>query len=456
MNSNEGVRSIHCMGVGGVGVATLARHFLHQGYRVSGCDVHDTTLTRELKKEGVSFFLGHSSHHIMPDTERVIYSDAIPHDHEELEYARSRGVSVTSYAQALGEVTSLYRTIGVAGTNGKSTTTSLIGLICAHAGLDPTVVVGGTVNEWEGGYRAGDSEYCIAEADEYNKHFLELHPESIVITNIEAEHLDVYAGIGELQETFIQFLHHATDKGYIILNADDPVSNEVRKRISHANILTYGTDEHADMRLVERSLHDGVQECKCMYKEEELNLRIHVPGLFNVYNVMAAATCALAYGVSLDSIVEVIDSFKGIGRRFERIGAWHGAEVISDYAHHPTSVAATLHAAREFFPNRRIIGIFQPHQHARTRLLKDEFIRALSSAESLILMEVYGVVGREEGEHISSKDLITHIHGPSPLHYALDIHEVKTLLEKEVHEGDVLVFMGAGNIDKGVRDYFIT
>lgn len=453
-NSEHTKGTVHCIGAGGVGVASLARHYMSLGYAVTGCDVRENEVIKKLRAHGMTFLGAHNEAHITDDVVRVIYADVSYSDDAEFARARSRGIPCATFADTLGEITSSYATIAIAGTNGKSTTTALCGVVFEDAGKDPTVVVGSIVPSWQGGYRHGTSDICITEADEYNRHFFSLAPECVVVTNIEAEHLDVYKDAKDVVYAFMEF---ATRARICVLNYDDEGCQELMRSLTATHtIVTYGAREGADIQLISRTSRAGVQECAIRCKGEVITVNLRIPGLYNVYNAMAAIAAAHAYAVPLQGAADSISSFTGLWRRFETLGEWRGCTLISDYAHHPTAVSGVLLAAQEFFPGKTIVAVFQPHQRFRTHALRHEFVQALSAAGILILMEVYDVAGREGTAIISSNDLLEDIEGPYIKEYAADARRARELLDHmratgTITIGDVILCMGAGDIDSFAR-----
>jgi len=418
------------IGIGGIGMSALAKLFLLNGKQVSGSDLHASDITRDLQKRGLIFHEGHNASFIPTETELVVFSPAIPVTNVEYKRAIELGISVLSYVSALGELSKQYSTIVVTGTHGKSTTTAMLGLILETAGYDPTVIVGSFVPSFEhGNLRVGKSRFLVIEGCEHQANMLKLHPEMVVLTCIEADHLDFYKTLENIKQTFQKFVDQLGNNGIVVVNVDDPVSRELKIQ----NPIQYNSDSD-------------------VYK----NLKLQVPGAFNRYNATAATTAAMELGVPFETCQQTLESFKGIWRRFERVGKWNGCEVISDYGHHPTAIRVTLEAAREMFPNKKIILCFQPHQHSRTEMLFDDFVDALSLADALVLPEIYRVEGRTEDESVSSKNLVEKIqqYNPNlPVYYAVDFSEAEQKLEMLVKNtpNSVVIIQGAGNIDDLAR-----
>lgn len=407
----QNARRVHCIGIGGIAISGIAKLLRARGVVVTGSD-----------KVGPSESLPR-------DAELVIYSEAVPSDDSERTAARDRGIPEMAGADALAALAEGKRLVAVTGTNGKSTTTAMLAHVLIRAGFDPTVLVGSKVPGWElESVRVGASEWFVLEADEYARKLLKYSPYAAVITYIEKDHLDVYRDLDDIRETFQKFIDRVAEGGIVCLNADDPESQ----------------------RLVVGS---GRKEVRYRPSDEKFDLK--VPGAFNQANAAAAAAAARALGVGETVIRSTLKEFPGIWRRFEVVGAHKsGAIVVSDYGHHPTAVAETETAAREKYPDRRIVLIFQPHHHNRTIALFDEFVQSVQGADVVILPEIYDVAGREEGERTSSSDLVTAINKirPNLATFSGTPVETRALVESLAQPNDLLLFMGAGDIDVVARN----
>jgi UDP-N-acetylmuramate--alanine ligase len=450
--------NIHCIGAGGIGLSALAKLLAAQGKQVTGSDLFDTEITGELADHGITMTYGQLGS-LPKGTELVIYSEAAPFDNPERETARSRNIPEMSYAEALGAVSRDKRTIAVSGANGKSTTTAMIGLMLEAAGFDPTVIVGSKVPGFPlGNLRIGEGEWLVVEADDYQAHMLHLRPEVIVLTNIEEEHLDYYSDLDHIIRTFQTFADSLPEDGTLILNADDPVSFDDLNH--HPNTVSYGIVEPADYVAQQLRVGEGKQSFELARQGEERSLgrlTLNIPGRFNASNALAAAACALSLGVPFEAIRETLADFHGIWRRFERVGEWEGRTVISDYGHHPTAVAATIAAARDFYPERRIVLVYQPHQRHRTRALLTDFAAAFDGVGLLILSDIYDVAGRESpaDSEITSAMLGEAIAGrPESPRMLLggDLRHTEDMLRANAAASDVIIVMGAGNIDSLARN----
>ena len=467
------IKRAHAIGIGGIGVSALAKYLALHGAEVSGSDSFDSEIVREAAAAGVKIFLGHKPENISKDIDFVFYSDAVPEDNAERAAARELGIAEISYAKLLGELSKTKQTIAISGTNGKSTTTAMVGLILERAGYDPTVIVGSKVPGFKyGNLRIGSSDWLVVEADEYRAHLLDLFPAHAIITNIEEDHLDYYRDLGHIKETFREFAKKLDIEGNLVINNDDPASAEIEgKRTAGAGFdaqkVSFGIKSPADYVAKNISVSAGEQSFEVWRNfngEENLGrIVLRVPGRFNLMNALGATALCLSLGISFETIQEVLSDFQGIWRRFERVGTLPGSWmdgnapiIISDYAHHPTAVSGTISAAREFYPGKRIVAVFQPHQHNRTKKLFDGFVHSFAGADMLILPEIYDVPGREESEDqdVSSKDLVAAVKekGLVPdARYGGSLEETESLVRAVARAGDVILIMGAGTIDKVAR-----
>jgi UDP-N-acetylmuramate--alanine ligase len=417
---------------------------------VSGSDVILSPITHELADKGIQIFEGQSADHVSKNADLLVFSSAISEDNPERVKARELGIPEMTYAQALGEISKGYFTIAVSGTHGKSTTTAMIGLILEAADLDPTVIVGSRVPSFtEKNLRVGGGKYFVVEGCEYRANMLSLHPSMIVLTNIEEDHLDYYRDLNHICKTFQTFVEQVGE-GVVVWNADDQQS----RKLSIAHGVNYGL-EKGQYQARERRCDGGKQYAGIWKGEQRLGeIVLAVPGAHNISNALAAITASMELGVSFETCAKTLADFRGIWRRFELISTWKGAQVISDYGHHPTEITATLRAVRELYPHQRMVLCFQPHQHARTLAFKQEFAQVISEADLAIIPEIYEVAGRTEGEEISSRELVTQAQKIAPQKmflYAQDKTEARKLLEKLVQKDDILLVQGAGDIDDLAR-----
>lgn len=419
---------IHCIGIGGIGISGVAKFLRAKGLSVSGSDAKQSFITDGCASQGITVSIGHAASNIPSNTDLIVYTEAATPENVERVEATSRGIVQMGHFDFLGELSKDYRTICVTGTNGKSTTTAMTAKIFIDAGLDPTVFVGSIVPGWElGNVRVGASDILIIEGDESKQKMVKLWPETTAITNIEADHLDQYRDLNHIIATFQEIADKTTGK--VFINSKDPNS----QHISSSHLETFDASIIGDTKLT-------------------------MPGAFNRMNASVATVVAEEYGIDHAVALSSLSTFPGIWRRFERVGTFNGAQIISDYGHHPTAVAGTLAGAREFFPNSRIVLLFEPHQHNRTKELFAEFSESFGGADVLILSEIYGVLGRTDAKDlsISSKTLLDaamkSAHPPKEGHYAKDLVDAESQLRNIVKEGDVVIVMGAGDVDVVARN----
>ncbi|MBA3890112.1 MAG: UDP-N-acetylmuramate--L-alanine ligase [Gemmatimonadaceae bacterium] len=437
-------RPVHFVGVAGAGMSALAELFVRRGVQVTGCDAYPTGV-EDLRRLGVTIDIGHDPAHLA-GARAVVVTSAVPPNHPELRAARELGIPVVKRAQALGDVTAGRDCVAVAGTHGKTTTTVLTAEALAAAGRDPTAVVGGRVSVWGGNLRPGSDQLYVVEADEYDRSFLTLFPTVAIVTNVEADHLDIYADLEDIRRTFGEFLGHAR---HIVLCADDAGANSLPMP-SGAEIIRYGT-RSPDARLVATDIEqrDGGQRMQVVHDGEPLGpLTLRVPGRHNLHNALAAVGAGLAMGLTLDAMRAGLEGFGGVTRRFERVGEAGGVLVIDDYAHHPTEVVATIEAARAAFPERRLVTAFQPHLYSRTRDFQAEFGAALVPADAVFLCEIYGsreqpIDGVDSGLVAAAMERA----GQGPA-WRGERTELAAAIAAAAAPGDIVVLMGAGDITR--------
>jgi UDP-N-acetylmuramate--alanine ligase len=449
-------QKIHVVGIGGIGISALAKFLLSQGKTLTGSDLHSSHFTQQLVSRGVMVHEGHHQNHLPSDAQFLVYSPAVPETNPERAKALSLGIPQCSYAQALGELSQQYSTIVVTGTHGKSTTTAMLGLILEAAGYDPTVIVGSIVPSFaEGNLRIGKGRFLVVEGCEHQANMLNLRPEMIVLTSIEEDHLDFYKNLENIRSTFQTFVDRLSGKGLVVVNADDPVSNT----LTITNAVRYGNDPSAHYHVRDRAVGSGIQQAwigRSVPQENLGTLTLKVPAAFNVANALAATAAAMELGIPFETCRRVLSEFPGIWRRFERVGSYKGVDVISDYGHHPTAIRVTLEAARELFPDKKLILCFQPHQHSRTQTLFGGFVDALSLADAVVLSEIYRVEGRTEDETVSSRHLANAVGEKCPnlpICYAMNFDEAELRLGEMINEypESVLIIQGAGTIDELAR-----
>ncbi|HSM06894.1 MAG TPA: UDP-N-acetylmuramate--L-alanine ligase [Longimicrobiales bacterium] len=437
---------VHFVGIGGAGMYALAELAVRQGLRVTGCDAKESAATRRLKEMGVPVQTGHDAGHVT-GAAAVVTTAAVPADHPELRAARTAGIPVWKRAQALGQVVNRGRVVAVAGTHGKTSTTALTVHVLAEAGLDPTGLVGGSVPAWGGNLRAG-GDLFVVEADEYDRSFHTLEPDVAVVTNLEADHLDIYGDYAGVRDAFHHFLGLLRPGGRAVLCADDSGSASLLARAPGAG-YSYGLSAGSQLRAVELQPREGGVDFRILEDGVDRGgARLPVPGDHNLRNALAAAAVARIFEASWDAIRAGWESFTGVGRRFQRLGEHGGVVVLDDYAHHPTEIAATLGAVRETWADRRVVAVFQPHLYSRTRDFALEFGEALAAADQVWVTDVFparedpipgvdgGVVARavaRQGTEVRE-------------HPALE--GLAEALTSELRPGDLVVTLGAGSIEK--------
>jgi UDP-N-acetylmuramate--alanine ligase len=426
MNIKE-AKNIHFIGIGGIGTSSIAQILHHKGKKISGSDTTPSALTKSLKLSGIKMKIGHNEKAITPKTDLVIYSPAIPQSNVELKQAKKLKIPTISYSQALGELTKDYFTIAVAGTHGKSTTTAMIALIAEKAGLDPSVVIGTKIRQFKNrNFRTGKSKYLIIEACEYKKTFLHIYPDILVLTNIEADHLDYYKDLADYKKAFKDLVKKVPKEGKIIIDEKDKHLKDVTKN-AKCRITTW-------------------KELKI----NELKLTPRVPGKFNIENATnAAATCKIL-GIDDKTIEKTITAFTGTWRRLEiKRKKGYKCTFIDDYAHHPTEIQLTLTAIREQNPEAKILCVYQPHQYSRTHMLLKEFGRSFYDADKVIIPNIYKVRDSEEDiAKVSTDDLVAEInkyHRRAKNGHGLE--KTADYIKKNHSKFDIIITMGAGDIN---------
>lgn len=445
-------RCIHLVGIGGAGMCGIAEVLLNLGFEVTGSDLQRSTTVARLMKLGANIHIGHATENL-GRADVVVVSGAVPEDNPEVMAARERRIPVIARAEMLGELMRFRQGIAVAGTHGKTTTTSLIATLLAEDDLDPTFIVGGLVNAFGTGARLGEGRYLVAEADESDGSFLKLQPVISVITNIDRDHLDAYQGsFDQLQRAFLEFLHHLPFFGVAVLCIDDAHVAELVPEVGRA-VVTYGFDEQADVRATKVD-QDGQRMHFDLWlpgEDDPRAVRLGLPGRYNVLNALGAAAVASEIGIPADAIVRGLEAFGGIGRRFAEIGplevAGNRLLAFEDYGHHPTEVEAVIQTAREGWPDRRLLLFFQPHRYTRTRDQFDDFARVLAGVDSLVLADIYPA-GESALAGIDS-DVLAKAVGRRrelPLRRIGTVDEVIDALPEVVEDGDLLLVMGAGDV----------
>lgn len=452
------IRRIHMIGIGGTGMSGIAEVLMNLGYAVSGSDLRPSSVTARLQQLGIEVFIGHAAEHVR-DADVVVSSSAVRADNPEVVAARAARVPVVPRAEMLAELMRYRHGIAVAGTHGKTTTTSLIAAVFAEAGLDPTFVIGGLVNSAGSNAQLGASRFLVAEADESDASFLHLQPMVTVVTNIEADHMETYGGdFATLRSTFLEFLHNLPFYGLAVLCIDDPVVAGLLPDLSR-QFLTYGFDEAADYRIMNVHKQGLTTEFTVSRPGDlpPLSIQLNMPGEHNVQNATAAIAVACDEGVDDAAIQRGLAGFAGVGRRFSVMGelrvAGGNALLVDDYGHHPTEVRATLESARQAWPDRRVVMVYQPHRYSRTRDLYEDFVAVLSRCDALLLLDVYPA-GEEPIPGADSRSLTRSIRQRGQVEpvFVESIDEVANVLCGILRDGDVVITQGAGNIARLAQD----
>ena len=453
------MRRIHCVhfvGIGGSGMSGIAEVMLSLGYAVQGSDLQASKQTRRLEKQGDTIFIGHAAENIR-DADAVVVSSAVDETNPEVSSAREQLMPVVSRAEMLAELMRFRYSIAVAGTHGKTTTTSFIASILAEGGLDPTFVIGGRLKSADANARLGQGDYLVAEADESDASFVHLKPMLAVVTNIDADHMSTYDGdIEKLKSSFIEFLHNLPFYGLAVVCTDDPGVSDVLGDIGRS-ITTYGTNDEADIRAINiqfkegTSMFDVVRRGDTVPVSPLMHVTLPLPGMHNVRNALAAIAVADELQIADKAVENALERFEGIDRRFQNVGEIKTTAgtimLVDDYGHHPTEIAATLLAARSGWPERRIVLVFQPHRYSRTRDLMDDFASVLSDADVLVLLDVYaageeplaGADGRAMARAVRSRGSVEPV-------FVESLQELLPVLGDLLADGDLLLTMGAGDI----------
>lgn len=446
------IRGIHFIGIGGAGMCGIAEVLLNQGYQITGSDPVESDNTRRLRELGAHIFNQHTANNIL-GVDVVVASTAIAEDNIEVEAARLRRIPVVPRAEMLAELMRFRHGVAVAGTHGKTTTTSLLATIYAEAGLDPTYVIGGLLNRLGSNAKLGKSRYFIAEADESDASFLHLQPMVSVVTNIDMDHMDTYGGDFEnVKKTFVEFIHNLPFYGLAVLCGDNEAISEIIPSLMRPYV-TYGFSDGVDYQAVDFKQNGVVSEFKIKRKGKPglVEICLNMPGKHNVLNSLAAFAVANEDGVKALAISDALRTFSGIGRRFQSYGEFEtkkgNVELVDDYGHHPTEIQATIDAVRSGWSERRIVMVFQPHRYTRTRDLYEDFARVLSTVDVLIIMQVYAA-GEAPIAGADSRSLCRTIrqHGGLDPIFVENKEDIKQALSNTVLEGDIIVTQGAGNV----------
>lgn len=448
------IKRIHFIGIGGAGMSGIAEVLLNQGYSISGSDLRESSTTDRLKDMGAKVFIGHQADNVA-DADVVVNSTAVDASNPEMVGARELRIPIVHRADMLAELMRYRHGIAVAGTHGKTTTTSLMAAVFAAGDCDPTFVIGGLLNSAGSNAGLGESRYLVAEADESDASFLHLQPMVAVVTNIDADHMETYEGdFARLKKTFIEFLHNLPFYGLAVVCGDDPVVSEIMPDIARP-IITYGFGEDCDFRAINIVQTQSTVSFDVERKDvvELLSIKLNMPGLHNVLNATAVIAVATDEGIDDSAIQKGLENFTGVGRRFQVYGEYEveankpTAMLVDDYGHHPREVAATIQAIREGWPERRLLMIYQPHRYTRTRDLYEDFVEVLSSVDRLVLLEVYSA-GEEPIAGADGRNLSRSIRSRGNLEpvFVEGVEGVPQVIKDIVEPGDIVITQGAGNV----------
>jgi UDP-N-acetylmuramate--alanine ligase len=444
-------KKIYLIGIGGIGVSAVAKYFLESGREVLGADLVQSDITEELEKKGIKVFSSHDQNNLDQSFDLVIYSSAVPEDNPEFKKAQSLGIKTWSYFDFLGELSKNKKTIVVTGTHGKSSTTSLIAVMMIRAGLDPTVFVGTKIKDLESNFRLGKSEYLVVEGCEYQANMLKLNPDLIGLPSIDLDHLDFYKDLDDIKATFQKFIDRLKNKENLVYNQDNQNLNSLQKS---PEALAVSLNSESELRARDVKKVENGQNFNLYLKDKKLvNIETNLPGDYNLTNILIASGLALKLGIKSEIISQTIEEFKGLWRRFEIIGEWNSNLIISDYAHHPEELKSLLKGTREFYPQKKIVAVFQPHQEDRTQKLFNDFLDSFKDADDVIIYPIYEVAGRRSEKSKSSEDLVKEIKKKDGQNiYYLDTYE-KLKKHLENYQDSIILIIGAGDIDNFARHY---
>ncbi len=448
LNTIDKNKYIHMVGIGGVSMSGIAEILLSMGFKISGSDNNASDTTKRLESNGIKICIGQSEKNINNDIALVAYTAAIKQDNPELVEARKRNIPCMERSALLGELTRIYNnTIAICGTHGKTTTTSMVSLAFMQANMNPTVQVGADLRQLNNtNYRIGGPDYFIIEACEYVRSFLSFSPKSVVLLNIEEDHLDYYKDLEDIKSAFNEFVSYVPRDGVIVYNNDDANCVEIVNG-KVANKISFGINSKSDWMAENIKLENGFYTFDAKSKDAEIKIRLKVPGYHHIYNALSTIAVSHFYGIDLKNIAVALSDFTGAHRRFEYIGTINNAKIYDDYAHHPTEIKATIKAANELKANKLWV-IFQPHTYSRTYTLFDEFANAFSEADKVILTDIYAAREADTGL-VSSKKLSDAINKVSNnCIYIPTFDEIKAFLKENVKENDLVLTVGAGNITK--------
>lgn len=444
-------KHIHCTGIGGIGLSAIAEIFLSRGYQVSGSDMKESDITDKLIEQGAEIYLGHRAKNIA-GADLLVYSAAVSQDNPEIVAALEEGITIATRAQVLGALMQEYKnSIAIAGTHGKTTTTSMVSLILENSAKDPTILVGGNLQEINGNVKIGNSGYFITEACEYMDSFLSLNPKIEIILNIDSDHLDYFKDIEHIASSFDRFARLVPEGGVVVAYDANPFVNGILKDLK-CKVVTFGFSEQCDYYATDIEFNSfGMPSFNLHHKKETLcRIQLSVPGEHNIANALAAFACCHYLEIPVDSIVSTLETFTGTQRRFDVIGVTsNNITIVDDYAHHPTEIKATLKAAQNV-PHNNLWCLFQPHTYTRTLALFDEFAESFGAADKIVMAEIYAA--REKNIYkISSKELVNEIkraHPTKEVYYFGNFEEMANFVINNAQHGDLVITMGAGDIYK--------
>jgi UDP-N-acetylmuramate--alanine ligase len=439
------VRKLHFVGIGGIGMSGIAEVLLNLDFQISGSDLQLSEVTQHLEKIGATISEGHRANQV-GDADAVVISSAVRSDNPEVMEARRRKIPVIRRAEMLGELMRMKYGIGIAGTHGKTTTTSMTSLVLDRGGLDPTVIVGGKVKSLRTSAKLGQGQYLVAEADEFDRSFLRLLPTIAVVTTLEAEHLDCYTNLDDIKGAFIEYVNKVPFYGAVVICLDEDSLQSIIPHI-HGRLITYGLSPQAHIRAVELEFQGLNSSFNVIVGKQKMGrVTLRVPGIHNVKNGLAALAVGLEVGLEFESVRKSLEAFSGVYRRFEVKGEVGGVMVVDDYAHHPTEIQATLLAAKEGL-DRRTIAVFQPHLYSRTRDFYDDFGKSFFHSDMLLVTDVYPA--REQPIAGVSGELVARAareHGHGKVVYIEDKNKVATYLAAQVQPDDLVITLGAGDV----------
>ena len=442
-----GIQKIHMVGIGGIGMSGIAEILLNQNFDVTGSDLYENENVIRLRNNNIKITIGHSAQNVA-GADVVVYSSAVTKNNVEIKEAKRIGIPVVKRAEMLAEITRLHYTIGVAGTHGKTTTTSMLGLILIKAKMDPTIIVGGKLHAFgDSNARLGKGQFMVVEADEYDRSFLKLTPTIALLTNIDYDHVDIYKSINEVKTAFVEYSNKIPFYGFVVVCDDDSNIQNIKKSIN-ANIITYGINRRSQYQARNIKEKGGEVSFSLYIKGNRIaEIDLKIPGEHNVRNALGAIATAHKIGIKMDAILSGIKAFKGVYRRFQIIGRYNDNVIVDDYAHHPTEIKASIDAAKKAWVNNRIIAIFQPHTYTRTLEMYEHFAMSLIHADVIIITDVYPARERKI-MNVSGKMIVDacKMLKNNNVYYVKSIDMIPHVLKNILNHQDTVLFMGAGDI----------